>query len=478
MESDLTHIEDQESALKLVDLNAGSAEFGADLAPLPYSLRVLLENALRRKDRQSADRIVHRKVGEPVSFLPARILLQDLLGVPVMVDLSSMRDAAKAHGTAPEHINPRLPVDLVIDHSLIPVHFGAHGAREKNEAIELEMNRERYRFLHWCQSSFSNVRIIPPGKGIMHQINIEFLARGYQIDDASGVAYPDTVYGTDSHTPMVNGIGVVGWGVGGLEAEMAMLGRETSFPVPEVVGIKLVGARNPGITATDLVLTITERLRQLGVVGKFVEFCGDSLDELPAADRCTISNMAPEYGATCVYFPIDRQTIDYLSLSGRDADHVAFVEALRQPEALDHLRDSVELRVGVRELQDRPSEAFYHAVGRASRDAGSTGAWWRRKVSIPAPALVAVAASLAALLLWIGPFGRTAEPTHRPPEPDRVVHFEPGVDWTYDRADTEARERRNDDDKTAAAVVDADEPAVVARDSGDADHRRDREAGG
>ncbi len=334
MESELTHIEDQESALKLVDLNAGSAEFGADLGTLPYSLRVLFENALRREDRQSAEHIVHRKVGEPVSFLPARILLQDLLGVPVMVDLSSMRDAAKAHGTAPERINPRLPVDLVIDHSLIPVHFGAHGAREKNEAIELEMNRERYRFLHWCQSSFSNVRIIPPGKGIMHQINIEFLARGYQIDDASGVAYPDTVYGTDSHTPMVNGIGVVGWGVGGLEAEMAMLGRETSFPVPEVVGIKLVGARNPGITATDLVLTITERLRRLGVVGKFVEFCGDSLDELPAADRCTISNMAPEYGATCVYFPIDRQTIDYLSLSGRDAEHVAFVERCARAQGL------------------------------------------------------------------------------------------------------------------------------------------------
>lgn len=333
-EAGLTHIEDKESRLKLVDLTAGCREFGANLAALPYSLRVLLENALRRGDRQSAERIVRRKVGKPVAFLPARILLQDMLGVPVMVDLSSMRDAAQAHGAAPEDINPRLPVDLVIDHSLIPVHFGAHGAREKNEAIELEMNRERYRFLHWCQSSFSNVRIIPPGKGIMHQINIEFLARGYQIDDASGAAYPDTVYGTDSHTPMVNGIGVVGWGVGGLEAEMAMLGRETSFPVPEVIGIKLVGARTPGITATDLVLTITERLRQLGVVGKFVEFCGDSLDELPAADRCTISNMAPEYGATCVYFPIDRQTIDYLSLSGRDAEHVAFVERCARAQAL------------------------------------------------------------------------------------------------------------------------------------------------
>ncbi len=333
-EAGLTHIEDNESGLKLVDLTAGCGEFGANLAALPYSLRVLLENALRRGDRKSAERIVRRKVGKPVAFLPARILLQDMLGVPVMVDLSSMRDAAQAHGAAPEDINPRLPVDLVIDHSLIPVHFGAHGAREKNEAIELEMNRERYRFLHWCQSSFSNVRIIPPGKGIMHQINIEFLARGYQIDDASGAAYPDTVYGTDSHTPMVNGIGVVGWGVGGLEAEMAMLGRETSFPVPEVIGIKLVGARTPGITATDLVLTITERLRQLGVVGKFVEFCGDSLDELPAADRCTISNMAPEYGATCVYFPIDRQTIDYLSLSGREADHVAFVERCARAQGL------------------------------------------------------------------------------------------------------------------------------------------------
>ena len=330
----MTMIEEEQSGMKLVDLAQGCARYGTKLETLPLSLRVLLENALRREDVESAEQIVGRKVGEPVKFLPARILLQDLLGVPVMVDLSSMRDAAKAHGAAPEAINPRLPVDLVIDHSLIPVHFGSPGAREKNEAIELEMNRERYRFLHWCQSSFSGFRVIPPGKGIMHQINIEHLARGYQVDEKTGTAYPDSVYGTDSHTPMVNGIGVVGWGVGGLEAEMAMLGRVTSFPVPEVIGIRLVGARNPGITATDLVLTITERLRKLGVVGKFVEFCGDSLDALPAADRCTISNMAPEYGATCVYFPIDRQTIDYLALSGRDAEHITFVERCARAQGL------------------------------------------------------------------------------------------------------------------------------------------------
>ena len=318
----------------LIDLAAGCAGFGAELRTLPYSLRVLLENALRRDDTESAERIARRRVGEPVNFLPARVLLQDLLGVPVLVDLTSMRDAAKTRGADPAAVNPKLPVDFVIDHSLIPVHTASPEARAANEALELKLNQERYRFLHWCQSSYANLRVVPPGKGIMHQINAEFLSRGYRVDAARNLAYPDTLYGTDSHTPMVNGLGVLGWGVGGLEAEMAMLGRETSFPVPEVVGIRLAGRLRPGVTATDLVLTITERLRRLGVVGKFVEFCGDSLDALPAADRCTIANMAPEYGATCVYFPIDRQTLDYLALTGREPEQVALVEACARAQGL------------------------------------------------------------------------------------------------------------------------------------------------
>lgn len=320
--------------VSVIDLQSTCAAFGVDLASLPFSLRVLMENALRRGDADSAKAIAARQIGVPISFLPARVLLQDLLGVPVLVDLSSMRDAARAHGAEPSLVNPILPVDFVVDHSLIPVHFGTKEARLDNEALEIEMNRERFRFLHWCQSSFANLRLIPPGKGILHQINIEYLARGYQIDADKGIAYPDTVYGTDSHTPMVNGMGVVGWGVGGLEAEMAMLGRETSFPVPEVVGINLIGERPSGTTATDLVLTITQMLRKLGVVGKFIEFGGDGLGSLPVADRCTIANMAPEFGATCVYFPIDDLTLDYLALSGRELGQIELVKQCAKAQGL------------------------------------------------------------------------------------------------------------------------------------------------
>jgi len=334
MDDLLTAVETGGRSVKLIDLAAGCERFGADLATLPYSLRVLLENALRRGDMDSAERIATRRRGEAVGFMPSRVLLQDLLGVPLMVDLSSMRDAAREKGAPPEAVNPHLPVDLVIDHSLIPFRFGVADARLTNEALELENNRERFRFLRWCQSSFDGVRIVPPGKGIMHQINIEYLAQVFRLDETGGMACPDTVYGTDSHTPMVNGLGVVGWGVGGLEAEMAMLGRETSFPVPEVVGVRLTGEMQPGITATDLVLTVAQRLRALGVVAKFVEFGGEGLAALSAADRCTIANMAPEYGATCVYFPIDGHTVDYLALSGRDPGHVALVEACARAQGL------------------------------------------------------------------------------------------------------------------------------------------------
>lgn len=315
-------------------MTAFCRQLQTDSNSLPYSLRVLLENALRHNDLQSADRIVNRLVGETITFQPARVLMQDLLGIAVMVDLSSMRDSAAAKGIDPQSINPCIPVDLIIDHSLIPVHVASDDSRARNEAIEIARNEERFRFLRWCQSSFSNVRVVPPGKGIMHQINIEYLASGYCVDEDADLLYPDTVYGTDSHTPMVNGLGVVGWGVGGLEAEMAMLGRGSSFPLPPVVGIKLTGRLKQTITATDLVLTITERLRKVGVVGKFVEFCGDSLDSLTAADRCTIANMAPEYGATCVYFPIDQQSLSYLSLSGRSKAHCALVEQAARAQGL------------------------------------------------------------------------------------------------------------------------------------------------
>ncbi len=320
--------------LKLVDLAAVCDHFDGQIERLPYSLRVMLENTVRRGDLSAAQHIVSRHIGETISFHPARVLLQDLLGVPVMVDLSSMRDAARAKGADPAKINPQIPVDLVIDHSLIPVHVGDNGARSLNEEIEIQRNQERFAFLRWCQTAYSDVRIIPPGKGIMHQINIEYLGRGYRPDLASGWLIPDTVYGTDSHTPMVNGLGILGWGVGGLEAEMAMLGRDSALALPEVVGVRLSGESAAGVTATDVVLSITERLRKLGVVGKFVEFCGDSLDSLAAADRCTIANMAPEYGATCVYFPIDEPCLRYLRLSGRSNRHVDLVQSCAKAQQL------------------------------------------------------------------------------------------------------------------------------------------------
>ena len=334
MQAKRVSVHHDDRRVELLDLRRACAELGAALEGLPYCYRVLLENALRRADWESAGRIARREIGAAMSFLPARVLLQDLLGVPVLVDLSSMRDAAAALGARAQAINPRLPVDLVIDHSLIPVQFGTDRARAINEATEMRQNRERFRFLRWCQTSFERLRVIPPGKGILHQINLEYLARVFQLDAATGLAFPDTVYGTDSHTPMVNGLGILGWGVGGLEAETAMLGRASTFPVPEVLGVELVGRASPGVTATDIVLTITQRLRAHGVVGKFIEFTGERLKDLPVADRATIANMAPEYGATCVYFPIDRQTVTYLALSGRESDHVELVERCAHAQGL------------------------------------------------------------------------------------------------------------------------------------------------
>ncbi|MFV0277967.1 MAG: aconitase family protein, partial [Parahaliea sp.] len=308
-----------------------------DVGSLPYSLRLLLENLLRHGDQDYvSDEDVAALVNwdpaaEPsqeIAFVPARVLLQDFTGVPAIVDLAVMRDAMVELGGDPARINPLSPVELVIDHSVMVDYFGDDQALAQNTDIELQRNLERYRFLRWGQEAFSNFRVVPPGTGIVHQVNLEFLARGVFAGEQGGelTAYPDTLVGTDSHTTMINGLGVLGWGVGGIEAEAAMLGQPVTMLIPQVVGFRLDGKMAEGATATDLVLTVTQMLRQHGVVGKFVEFFGPGLRHLSLADRATIANMAPEYGATCGIFPVDRQTIDYLALTGRDAAQLLLVE--------------------------------------------------------------------------------------------------------------------------------------------------------
>ncbi len=314
-------------------LNAVADE--ASLARLPYSLKVLLENLVRHEDgvnitKDDISAIVNWDAkAEPtteIAFTPARVILQDFTGVPCVVDLAAMRDALAKLGGDASKINPLVPVELVIDHSVMVDHAGSDGAIDLNAKIEFERNKERYAFLRWGQTAFDNFKVVPPDTGIVHQVNIEYLAR-VVFGQETGVAYPDTVVGTDSHTTMVNGIGVLGWGVGGIEAEAAMLGQPVTMLIPQVVGYRLTGKLSEGVTATDLVLTITQNLRKLGVVGKFVEFFGDGLADLPLADRATIANMAPEYGATCGIFPVDDKTIDYLRLTGRDDEELALVEA-------------------------------------------------------------------------------------------------------------------------------------------------------
>ena len=316
-----------------------------DVASLPFSLKVLLENQLRTEDgvKTTAKDVEAVAAWDPkatpdkeIGFTVARVLLQDFTGVPAVVDLAAMRDALKALGGDPEKINPTQPVDLVIDHSVQVDEHGTAAAFLVNVEKEFERNRERYEFLRWGQKAFRNFRVVPPGTGICHQVNIEYLAQVVFRADAHGktIAYPDTLVGTDSHTPMVNGLGVVGWGVGGIEAEAAMLGQPISMLVPEVVGFELAGALPAGATATDLVLTVVNILRKKGVVGKFVEFCGDGLSSLTVADRATISNMAPEYGATIGFFPVDAKTLEYLRFTGRDEAHVQFVEAYCKAQGL------------------------------------------------------------------------------------------------------------------------------------------------
>jgi aconitate hydratase len=320
---------------------------GVSLAKLPYSLRILLENLLRQEDGKSvtAADIEFLAKWQPnaepdreIAFMPARVLMQDFTGVPAIVDLAAMRDAMKKLGDNPEKINPLQPAELVIDHSVQVDEFGTPRSYDINAAIEFERNRERYAFLKWGQSAFRNFSAVPPGMGICHQVNLEYLARVVFTTEVDGTlrAYPDTLVGTDSHTTMINGLGVLGWGVGGIEAEAAMLGQPVSMLVPQVVGFKLKGKLREGATATDLVLTVTEMLRKLGVVGKFVEFYGDGIAELPLADRATIGNMAPEYGATCGIFPVDAETLRYLRLTGRSEEQVALVEAYYKEQGLFH----------------------------------------------------------------------------------------------------------------------------------------------
>ena len=323
------------------------------ISKLPYSMKVLLENLLRNEDDRTVKKadivavskwLKKRKLEHEVAFRPARVLMQDFTGVPAVVDLAAMRNAMQALGGDAEKINPLVPVDLVIDHSVIVNFFGDNKAFGKNVVEEYKQNQERYEFLKWGQKAFSNFSVVPPGTGICHQVNLEYLAQTVwtrkekmTVGKKTGtfeVAYPDSLVGTDSHTTMVNGLAVLGWGVGGIEAEACMLGQPLSMLLPEVVGFKLKGQLKEGVTATDLVLTVTQMLRKQGVVGKFVEFFGPGLDFLSVADKATIGNMAPEYGATCGFFPVDAATIDYLKTSGRKADRVALVTAYAKAQGL------------------------------------------------------------------------------------------------------------------------------------------------
>lgn len=336
-------------------ISAAEAAGIGDLRFLPLSLRILLENLLRCEDGCTvtvddiaafASWLEQCTSTREIAFMPARILMQDFTGVPAIVDLAALRQAAVKAGGDAQRVNPRIPVDLVIDHSVTVERAGSADAFAYNVQVEMERNRERYTLLRWAQQSFANVRVVPPGTGICHQVNLEYLAKVVWSRDSDGrrLAYPDTVVGTDSHTPMVNGLGVLAWGVGGIEAEAAMLDRPMSMLLPEVVGVKLTGALQPGVTATDLVLYITELLRNFGVVGKFVEFFGAGLESLPIADRATISNMAPEYGATCGYFPIDQVTLDYLRFTDRDEETIALVEAYARAQGLWRDADCVTPR--------------------------------------------------------------------------------------------------------------------------------------
>src|SRR5213596_638895 len=319
---------------------------GFAIGRLPYSLKILLENLLRREDgaivrADDVEKLARwnpkKTPDEEIAFMPARVLMQDFAGVPAVVDLAAMRDAMRAMGGDPKRVNPLLPAELVIDHSVIVDEFGTPTAFQVNADLEFQRNRERYALLRWAQQTFRGFRVVPPDTGIVHQVNLEYLARVvFTTEGDTPQAYPDTLVGTDSHTTMINGLGVLGWGVGGIEAEAAMLGQPVSMLIPQVVGFRLTGRLAEGATATDLVLTVTQMLRKKGVVGKFVEFYGPGIAGLPLADRATIGNMAPEYGATVGMFPVDQETLRYLEFTGRPTPQVALVEAYAKEQGLFH----------------------------------------------------------------------------------------------------------------------------------------------
>src|ERR1700759_5339705 len=322
-----------------------------DIARLPFSLKILLENLLRNEDGESiraadvealATWNAKDEPSKEIAFTPARVVMQDFTGVPAVVDLAAMRDAMGEMGGDPNKINPLVPAELVIDHSVQVDAFGSAKAFQVNAEREFERNQERYAFLRWGQGAFANFKVVPPDTGIVHQVNLEYLARVVFVDEGRNRAYPDTLVGTDSHTTMINGLGVLGWGVGGSEAEAAMLGQPMSMLIPQVLGFKLTGELHEGATATDLVLTVTEMLRQRGVVGKFVEFHGEGRAGLPLADRATIGNMSPEFGSTCAIFPIDAETLRYLAFSGRPRELIDLVEAYAKAQGLWHDENAEE----------------------------------------------------------------------------------------------------------------------------------------
>jgi aconitate hydratase len=324
------------------------------ISALPYSMKVLLENLLRFEDGRTVTKDDIKAVAawltdkgsaqKEIAYRPARVLMQDFTGVPAVVDLAAMRDAMKALGGDPQKINPLVPVDLVIDHSVIVDEFGTPKAFARNVELEYQRNGERYRFLKWGQQAFNNFRVVPPGTGICHQVNLEYLGQTVWTKDEDGetIAYPDTCVGTDSHTTMINGLGVLGWGVGGIEAEAAMLGQPVSMLIPEVIGFRLTGKLKEGVTATDLVLTVVQMLRKKGVVNKFVEFFGPGLDNMTLADRATIGNMGPEYGATCGFFPVDAETVNYLKMSGRKTGRIKLVEAYSKAQGMWRTKESAD----------------------------------------------------------------------------------------------------------------------------------------
>jgi aconitate hydratase A / 2-methylisocitrate dehydratase len=407
--------------VQVYSLTALEASGFPEIARLPYSLKILLENLLRHEDERFVKAAdiealgrwdVKSTMGKEISFVPARVLLQDFTGVPAVVDLAAMREGIARLGGDPNRVNPLQPVELVIDHSVQVDYFGQLNAFELNAELEFSRNKERYSFLRWGQNAFRNFRVVPPDTGIVHQVNLEYLARVVvSMEGPTGtVAYPDTLVGTDSHTTMVNGLGVVGWGVGGIEAEAAMLGQPISMLIPQVLGFRLIGAMLEGATATDLVLTITERLRKHGCVGKFVEFFGPGLEHLTIADRATLGNMCPEYGATIAIFPIDEMTLDYLRLTGRDDARVQLVEAyakalglFRLPGAPDPVySETIELDLGTVEPSlagpRRPQDRVSLKQAKSSFQTALGSMMTAAKKSVAAPAAPAAAAAATAMI--------------------------------------------------------------------------------